>query len=57
MRICLKNASVLPLVAVLVHLCGAAMADETLEAAATDSELRIGNIMPYTGPLAAARWR
>ena len=53
MRICLKNASVLPLVAVLVHLCGAAMADETLEAAATDSELRIGNIMPYTGPLAA----
>ena len=53
MRISLKHISVLPLIAVLAHLCGAALADETLEAGTTDSEIRIGNIMPYTGPLAA----
>ena len=53
MRIITKSTIVLPLVAALAHFCGAAMADQTLEAAATDSEIRVGNVMPYTGPLAA----
>jgi ABC-type branched-subunit amino acid transport system substrate-binding protein len=42
----------LPLVTVLALTFGVASADQTLEAPA-DSEIRIGNVMPYTGPLAA----
>jgi branched-chain amino acid transport system substrate-binding protein len=48
-----KNKLVLPLAAVLVHICSAAIAGQTLDAAVTDTEIRIGNVMPYTGPLAA----
>jgi branched-chain amino acid transport system substrate-binding protein len=48
-----KNKLVLPLVAVMVFFSGAALADQTLDGIAADSEIRIGNIMPYTGPLAA----
>jgi ABC-type branched-subunit amino acid transport system substrate-binding protein len=43
----------LPLVTALALLSDAARADQTLDAPATDSEIRIGNVMPYTGPLAA----
>jgi len=53
MTITLKHELVLPLVAVLALLSGAVSADQTLDAAATDSEIRVGNVMPYTGPLAA----
>jgi len=53
MSITLKHELVLPLVAVLALLSGAVSADQTLDAAATDSEIRVGNVMPYTGPLAA----
>jgi branched-chain amino acid transport system substrate-binding protein len=48
-----KNKLVLPLVAVMIFFSGAALADQTLDWVATDGEIRIGNIMPYTGPLAA----
>jgi branched-chain amino acid transport system substrate-binding protein len=41
-----------PVVATL-FLFGAAMAEPILDIGATDSEIRIGNVMPYTGPLAA----
>ena len=51
MRTTMKKKPVLPLVAVLVLCSGAAMAG--LDAAVTDTEIRIGNVMPYTGPLAA----
>jgi branched-chain amino acid transport system substrate-binding protein len=53
MGITLKHQLVLPLVAVLALLSGAVSADQTLDAAATDGEIRVGNVMPYTGPLAA----
>jgi branched-chain amino acid transport system substrate-binding protein len=52
MRMIVKKP-VLPLVAVLVLFAGAALAGQTLDAAVTDTEIRIGNVMPYTGPLAA----
>jgi branched-chain amino acid transport system substrate-binding protein len=48
-----KNKLVLPLVAVMIFFSGAALADQTLDWVAADGEIRIGNIMPYTGPLAA----
>jgi branched-chain amino acid transport system substrate-binding protein len=48
-----KNKLVLPLFAVMVFFSGAALADQTLDGIAADTEIRIGNIMPYTGPLAA----
>jgi branched-chain amino acid transport system substrate-binding protein len=53
MRIIIKKNPVLPLAAVLVLFAGAALAGQTLDAAVTDTEIRIGNVMPYTGPLAA----
>ena len=53
MRIIMKKKPALALVAVLVLLSGAAIAGQTLDAAVTDTEIRIGNVMPYTGPLAA----
>jgi ABC-type branched-subunit amino acid transport system substrate-binding protein len=43
----------LPLVAALALVSDMALADQTLDATAADSEIRIGNVMPYTGPLAA----
>ena len=36
-----------------LFLFGAAMAEPILDIGATDTEIRIGNVMPYTGPLAA----
>src|SRR3984893_15675160 len=48
-----KNKLVLPLVAVMIFFSGAALSDQTLDWVAADGEIRIGNIMPYTGPLAA----
>jgi branched-chain amino acid transport system substrate-binding protein len=48
-----KNKRLLPLVAALAAFSGAAIAREALAAAVTDTEIRIGNVMPYTGPLAA----
>lgn len=53
MRLIVKYKLLLPLVAALALLSDVALADETLDAAATDGEIRIGNVMPYTGPLAA----
>jgi branched-chain amino acid transport system substrate-binding protein len=53
MRIIMKKKPALALVAVLVLFSGAAIAGQTLDAAVTDTEIRIGNVMPYTGPLAA----
>jgi branched-chain amino acid transport system substrate-binding protein len=53
MRIIMKKKPVLALAAVLVLCSGAALAGQTLDAAVTDNEIRIGNVMPYTGPLAA----
>lgn len=47
---------VMRIVVVLVSLfwmTGFLMATPVLDASAADSEIRIGNIMPYTGPLAA----
>jgi ABC-type branched-subunit amino acid transport system substrate-binding protein len=43
----------MPLLGTLVFLARAAMADPVLDVVAADSEIRIGNVMPYTGPLAA----
>jgi branched-chain amino acid transport system substrate-binding protein len=53
MRTIMKKKPVLPLTAVLVLFAGAALAGQTLDAAVIDNEIRIGNVMPYTGPLAA----
>jgi branched-chain amino acid transport system substrate-binding protein len=53
MRVIVKNIILLPLAAVLALLSGAALAAQTLDGVVTDTEIRIGNVMPYTGPLAA----
>jgi branched-chain amino acid transport system substrate-binding protein len=53
MRIIVKNKLLLPLVAVTALFSGVALSDQTLDGAATDTDIRIGNVMPYTGPLAA----
>jgi branched-chain amino acid transport system substrate-binding protein len=50
MQMILKGV-VAPLVVTLVLLSRAAMADPVLDVVATDTEIRIGNVMPYTGPL------
>src|ERR1700726_1543380 len=52
MPMILKRMAV-PLVSILVFLFRAAIADPVLDVVATDSEIRIGNVMPYTGPLAS----
>lgn len=39
-------------VATLISMRGTLMADPLLDAGVTDSEIRVGNVMPYTGPLA-----
>ncbi|MGH6714874.1 MAG: ABC transporter substrate-binding protein [Bradyrhizobium sp.] len=38
---------------VLAVTCGTALAHKTYDPGATDTEIRIGNIMPYSGPAAA----
>jgi branched-chain amino acid transport system substrate-binding protein len=40
-------------VAALIWMRGSVVADPLLDAGPTDSEIRVGNVMPYTGPLAA----
>jgi branched-chain amino acid transport system substrate-binding protein len=40
-------------VAVLISMCGSLKADPVLDAHAPVTEIRVGNVMPYTGPLAA----
>jgi branched-chain amino acid transport system substrate-binding protein len=39
--------------AALIWMRSASMADPILDVVSSDAEIRIGNIMPYTGPLAA----
>jgi branched-chain amino acid transport system substrate-binding protein len=39
-------------VAALIWTSGSLMAAPVLDASAADSEIRVGNVMPYTGPLA-----
>jgi len=46
-------AFLLVAVAALISMRGSVVADPILDAGATDSEIRVGNVMPYTGPLAA----
>src|SRR6266700_1473072 len=53
MRIVARNNLLLMLVLMPACFSGAALAREALAAAVTDTEIRIGNVMPYTGPLAA----
>jgi branched-chain amino acid transport system substrate-binding protein len=43
----------LAVIAALIGTGRPLMADPVLDAGVTDSEIRVGNIMPYTGPLAA----
>jgi branched-chain amino acid transport system substrate-binding protein len=43
----------LVVVAALIWMRSPLAADPVLESGATDSEIRVGNVMPYTGPLAA----
>src|SRR3954454_2730545 len=44
---------ILALIAAALFASGPAVTQQIPDAGATDSEIRIGNIMPYTGPLAA----
>ena len=53
MRRLAKNILLLLLVLMPAYFSGTEKAQEALAAAITDTEIRIGNIMPYTGPLAA----
>jgi len=53
MRIMMKNLMVVLALAVLAGLLGAARAQQAPDVSAADGEIRIGNVMPYTGALAA----
>jgi branched-chain amino acid transport system substrate-binding protein len=53
MRMIARNILLLPFMVMPACFSGAAPAREALAAAVTDTEIRIGNVMPYTGPLAA----
>jgi ABC-type branched-subunit amino acid transport system substrate-binding protein len=53
MRRLAKNILLLLLVLMPAYFSGTEKAQQALAAAITDTEIRIGNIMPYTGPLAA----
>jgi branched-chain amino acid transport system substrate-binding protein len=39
--------------ATFIWMTGPLMADPVLDVGTTDPEIRVGNVMPYTGPLAA----
>ena len=39
--------------AVITFTSGAALAQKTYDTGATDTEIKIGNIMPYSGPASA----
>src|ERR1700761_574736 len=53
MRATIKNLMIAPVVAVLAGLLGTAQAQQAPDVSATGGEILIGNVMPYTGALAA----
>src|SRR6201996_5942974 len=53
MRATIKNLMIAPIVAVLAGLLGTAQAQQAPDVSATGGEILIGNVMPYTGALAA----
>src|ERR1700755_887534 len=53
MRATIKNSMIAPVVAVLAGLLGTAQAQQAPDVSATGGEILIGNVMPYTGALAA----
>ena len=53
MRMIARNILLLPFMVMPACFSGAALDQQALAAAVTDTEIRIGNVMPYTGPLAA----
>jgi len=53
MRMIIKSMAVVLAIVTLINLSGVAMAQQASETNATDTEIRIGNVMPYTGALAA----
>jgi ABC-type branched-subunit amino acid transport system substrate-binding protein len=48
----MKNLIAVSAIAVLLGLSGRAVAQQAADISATDTEIRIGNVMPYTGELA-----
>ncbi|CAN7761554.1 ABC transporter substrate-binding protein [Bradyrhizobium sp. LjRoot220] len=48
-----ETATILALLAAALFPPGPAVAQQAPDAGATNTEIRIGNVMPYTGPLAA----
>jgi ABC-type branched-subunit amino acid transport system substrate-binding protein len=48
----MKNLIAVSTISVLLGLCGRAAAQQADNVSATDTEIRIGNVMPYTGELA-----
>jgi branched-chain amino acid transport system substrate-binding protein len=53
MRMIIKRMAIVSIIATLIRLSGVAIAQQLPEITATDTEIRIGNVMPYTGALAA----
>jgi branched-chain amino acid transport system substrate-binding protein len=53
MRRIRKETLAIPLAMALIFWPGVTEADPVSDSGASDTEIRIGNIMPYTGPLAA----
>ncbi|WP_407150207.1 ABC transporter substrate-binding protein [Bradyrhizobium sp. ORS 86] len=49
----LSLAALLPALALIVTSCNVAMAQKTYDTGASDTEIKIGNIMPYSGPASA----
>ncbi len=52
-----KETLAIPLVMAVAFWPGFTDADPVSDIGVSDTEIRIGNIMPYTGPLAAGRVR
>jgi branched-chain amino acid transport system substrate-binding protein len=48
-----RAALAIPLIAAVIFGSGFAVADQLSDSGASDTEIRIGNIVPYTGPLTA----
>jgi ABC-type branched-subunit amino acid transport system substrate-binding protein len=53
MRRIRKETLAIPLAIALIFWPGVTEADQASDTGASDTEIRVGNIMPYTGPLAA----
>src|ERR1700716_1527040 len=53
MRRIRKETLAIPLAMALIFWPGLTDADEVSDFGVSDAEIRIGNVMPYTGPLAA----